>query len=109
VDRRKPVKFDMGAFVDELEMLVNRSVEYYKLVEENDRLEEKIKILEEDQQTLIKTKATEYQRECEDEVMVRLAMKLAPIFGLTMSENYERMVRDFLAKQKGTSNECNTN
>jgi hypothetical protein len=36
-------------------------------------------------------------------------MKLAPIFGLTMSENYERMVRDFLAKQKGTSNECNTN
>jgi cell shape-determining protein MreC len=99
VDKSQFTKFNMGAFVDELEILINKSVEYSKLAKENDKLRKQIEELEQDQETLVKTKATEYHRDVETEVLVRLAMKLAPVFGLTMPENYESMVRNFLSKR----------
>ena len=92
-------KFNMSDFVDELELLVNNSAENAKLAIENARLRERIEVLERDQQTLVNAKATEYMREVEIEVMVRLALKLSPIFGLTQPKNYESMVREFLKKQ----------
>lgn len=91
--------FSMDAFVDELEILITKSAENSKLVEENTELRKRVDILEADQRTLINTKATEFIREVETEVMVRLAVKLAPIFGMTMPENYESMVRKFLQRQ----------
>lgn len=86
----------MDAFVEELELLINKSVQYSILAEENRELKKRIEVLEADQKYLVATKATEYNKEVELEVMVRLAKQLAPFFGFTMGENFERMVRQFL-------------
>jgi hypothetical protein len=85
---------------DQINQLISDRRGYYQLLEENEGLRRRIAVLEQDQTTLIKQKATEFCAEVEVEVLVKLAMKLTPIFGLTKPERYEQMVREYIIEMK---------
>ena len=97
-------EYSIKEFVSHLELLIQRSARLSEMEHEIHRLENQVKSLKNALQDSLDLKSIELCRELETEVLVRLAKKLLPLFGMTAPENFESVVRNFLDNRADVQN-----